>query len=102
MVFGLIEDSDGRITQFKDKPILSHLVSMGIYCMEPEVLDYVPSDVPFGFDDLVLCMLENNTRVCTFRHSGMWLDIGRVEDFQRAQESGWDDQPPAFEVVAAA
>src|ERR1700704_6527637 len=76
MDFGLIEDSNGRITKFKEKPILSHLVSMGVYCMEPEVLNYIPSGVPFGFDDLVLCMLSNNTRVCTFRHSGMWLDIG--------------------------
>jgi len=102
MDFGLIEDSDGRITKFKEKPILSHLVSMGIYCMEPEVLNYIPSGVPFGFDDLVLGMLSNNTRVCTFRHSGMWLDIGRVEDFQHAQELSWDDQPPAYEMVAAA
>jgi NDP-sugar pyrophosphorylase family protein len=101
--FGLIEDKAGRITQFKEKPILSHVVSMGVYCMEPEVLDHIPSSVPFGFDDLVLCMLEQGIQVCTFRHSGMWMDIGRVEDFQKAQDLGWDDQPPpAFEVVAAA
>jgi len=100
--FGLIEDKAGRITQFREKPILSHVVSMGVYCMEPEVLDYIPSGVPFGFDDLVLCMLDLGLPVCTFRHNGMWLDIGRVEDFQKAQELSWDDQPPAFEVVVAA
>lgn len=102
MDFGLIEDKAGRVTQFKEKPILSHLVSMGVYCMEPEVLDYVPPGVPFGFDDLVLCMMDRSVPVCTFRHHGMWLDVGRVEDFQRAQELSWDDQPPAFEMVAAA
>jgi mannose-1-phosphate guanylyltransferase len=102
MDFGLIEDSEGRIVQFKEKPILSHLVSMGIYCMEPDVLDHIPAGVPFGFDDLVLGMLEKGASVCTFRHNGMWMDIGRVEDFQHAQELSWDDQPPAFEIVAAA
>jgi NDP-sugar pyrophosphorylase family protein len=100
--FGLIEDQAGRVTQFKEKPLLSHLVSMGVYCMEPEVFDYIPSGVPFGFDDLIACMLDRGVPVSTFRHNGMWLDVGRVEDFQKAQELGWDDQPPAFEMVAAA
>jgi hypothetical protein len=31
----------------------------------------------------------------------MWMDIGRVEDFQSAQELAWDDQLPAFEIVDA-
>jgi mannose-1-phosphate guanylyltransferase len=99
--FGLIEDHAGRVKQFKEKPVLSHVVSMGIYCMEPEVLRFIPSGVPFGFDDLILCLLNRDIPVSTFRHSGMWLDVGRVEDFQKAQELGWDDQPPAFEEIAA-
>jgi mannose-1-phosphate guanylyltransferase len=89
------------VKQFKEKPVLSHVVSMGIYCMEPEVLRFIPSGVPFGFDDLILCLLNRDIPVSTFRHSGMWLDVGRVEDFQKAQELGWDDQPPAFEEIAA-
>jgi mannose-1-phosphate guanylyltransferase len=100
--FGLIEDQSGQVTQFKEKPILSHVVSMGVYCMEPEVFNYVPSGVPFGFDDLALCMLDQGVPIHTFRHNGMWLDIGRVEDFQKAQELNWEDQPPAFEMVVAA
>jgi len=35
----------------------------------------------------------------TFLHSGFWLDIGRVEDFQKAQELGWDDDAPAFDTA---
>ena len=101
MDFGIIEQGDGRITQFREKPIFSHLVSMGIYCMEPEVLDYIPHGVPFGFDDLILCMLSRGLPAFTFGHNGMWMDIGRVEDFQSAQELAWDDQPPAFEIVDA-
>jgi NDP-sugar pyrophosphorylase family protein len=100
--FGLLDDQGGRVTQFKEKPILSHVVSMGIYCMNPEVLEYIPSGVPFGFDDLILRMLERADPVGTFRHNGMWLDLGRIEDFQKAQDLSWDEQPPAFEIVAAA
>jgi mannose-1-phosphate guanylyltransferase len=101
MDFGVIEQSSGRIKQFREKPILSNLVSMGVYCMEPTIFDYIPAGVPFGFDDLILCMLGRGMPAYTFVHNGLWLDIGRVEDFQRAQELAWDDQPPAFEVMHA-
>ena len=99
MDFGVIESSDGVVTQFREKPHLRHLVSMGIYCMEPEMLDHIPSGVPFGFDDLMFRMLDLGHPVGTFLHSGFWLDIGRPEDFQKAQELGWEDGAPAFETA---
>jgi NDP-sugar pyrophosphorylase family protein len=99
MDFGVIEHSGGRITQFKEKPHYSHQVSMGVYCMEPAVLDFIPNSVPFGFDDLILSLLRKRIPAHTFVHEGMWLDIGRVEDFHTAQELTWDDQPPAFEAA---
>jgi mannose-1-phosphate guanylyltransferase len=99
MDYGVIEQGDGRIVQFREKPTVSHLVSMGIYCMEPEVLEYIPRGMPFGFDDLILCMLSRGLPAFTFPHSGLWLDIGRVEDFQSAQALPWEDQPPAIEFV---
>ena len=102
MDYGVIESPTGRVTQFREKPTLSQLVSMGIYCMEPHILDYIPSGVPFGFDDLMLAVMEHGVPVHTFGHDGLWLDVGRVQDFQQAQELNWDDQPPAFEIVAAA
>jgi NDP-sugar pyrophosphorylase family protein len=95
--FGILEDTNGRVTQFKEKPVLTHIVSTGIYCMEPSVIDLIPTGVPFGFDNLMHCMLARNMRVRTFLHSGLWLDIGRVEDFHKAQEMAWDEGSPAFE-----
>ncbi len=100
--FGIIEDDGGRVTRFQEKPILTHLVSMGVYCMEPAVLDDIAAGVPFGFDDLMFCMLGRGLPVSTFVHNGLWLDIGRVEDFQKAQELAWDEQSPAFETRAVA
>ena len=99
--FGILEHVDGRVTQFKEKPCLNHLVSMGVYCMQPDVFEHIPPRVPFGFDDLVLCLLERKAAVGAFRHDGLWLDIGRIDDFRRAQELPWDDQPPAFKTIAA-
>lgn len=97
MDFGVIEATDGRVVRFREKPSLSQIVSMGIYCMEPELLEHIPDGVPFGFDDLMVCLMAKNLPVHTFLHRGCWLDIGRVEDFQKAQELGWDEGVPAYE-----
>jgi NDP-sugar pyrophosphorylase family protein len=102
MDFGIIEIKDDRVVRFREKPHLRHLVSMGVYCMEPEILSHIPSNVPFGFDDLMFRMLDLGLPVSTFQHSGFWLDIGRLEDFQAAQELGWDDGAPAFETASLA
>jgi NDP-sugar pyrophosphorylase family protein len=100
MDFGVVDDVDGVVTRFREKPVLSNSVSMGAYCMEPDVLRYIPSGMPFGFDDLVFCMMERGVPIHTYKHQGLWLDIGRVEDFHKAQEIAWDEQAPSLEVGA--
>lgn len=97
MDFGLIESVDGRVTSFREKPSFVNQMSMGIYCMEPSVMKHIPRGVPFGFDDLAYCLLGLGERLQTYQHNGLWLDIGRVEDFQKAQSLEWDEQAPAHE-----
>lgn len=102
MDFGVIDETEGRVIDFREKPELSHLVSMGIYCMDPSVLERIPSGVPFGFDDLMFQMLDEEVQVNVFKHSGLWLDIGRVEDFLKAQDVAWDEQTPVLANSVAA
>jgi mannose-1-phosphate guanylyltransferase len=97
--FGVIDDESGVVTRFREKPIISNNVSMGAYMMEPSVLKFIPSGVPFGFDDLVFCMMERKVPVHVYKHSGVWLDIGRVEDFTNAQDIDWD-QSESFRVAS--
>jgi mannose-1-phosphate guanylyltransferase len=75
---------------------------MGIYCMDPAVLERIPAGVPFGFDDLMFQLLDEEVAVNVFKHSGLWLDIGRVEDFLKAQDVAWDEQSPALASTVAA
>jgi NDP-sugar pyrophosphorylase family protein len=83
---GVIQSSNGRIHSFEEKPALKFKVSMGVYCMEPSILKLIPKGVPFGFDNLMHAMLARDLPVHTYEHNGMWMDIGRPEDFRRAQE----------------
>lgn len=99
MDFGVIEDRQSRIICFREKPIFRQSVSMGVYCMEPQVLGHIPDGVPFGFDDLVFRMMECGEPVGTFVHSGFWLDVGREEDFRKAQDINWEGDAPAFEAA---
>jgi NDP-sugar pyrophosphorylase family protein len=50
------------------------------------VLDYVPDDRPFGFDELMLKLLKENQKINAYPFDGYWLDIGRLEDFEKANE----------------
>lgn len=83
---GVIESNSARITAFREKPTMELYASMGIYCIEPSILDLIPKNIPFGFDDLMSQMLERDLPIYMYEHDGVWMDIGREEDFMRAQE----------------
>jgi NDP-mannose synthase len=82
------DDAQATLTSFDEKPELSALVSMGIYAMEPELLELIPRGVKFDIPDLIREMLERGMKVGTLLHPGMWFDIGRHEDYEAAV-AGW-------------
>jgi len=83
---GVLTGPNGEMTGFQEKPNIKFSVSMGIYCMEPGILELIPGNVPFGFDDLMNTMLEERLPVHMYHHKGLWLDIGRESDFRDAQD----------------
>jgi NDP-sugar pyrophosphorylase family protein len=82
--FGVLHASENRLVGFEEKPKFPYLVSMGVYILNRSVLDRVPKGQKYGFDDLMLSMIANKEEVRIERHSGYWLDIGRVDDYMRA------------------
>ncbi|KAB1070764.1 sugar phosphate nucleotidyltransferase [Methylobacterium planeticum] len=98
--FGVLDGLPNACIQgFREKPHLTHFVSMGIYCLQPSVIRYIPREVPYGFDDLILRLLAHRAPVFSFQHDGFWLDIGHTDDFRKAQELSCNDLPPAFETM---
>lgn len=79
-------DAAGRVSAFTEKPTIPLTISLGAYAMDRAVLDLIPTGLPFGMDALILSMLERNLTVNTYRHDGMWLDIGTPSDLERANE----------------
>jgi NDP-mannose synthase len=74
-----------RVTGFEEKPELDYLVSMGVYVMEPRALDFIHPGERLDLPDLVQRLLEAGEPVGSFLYDGFWLDIGRHEDYERAQ-----------------
>jgi NDP-sugar pyrophosphorylase family protein len=94
--YGLLHlDEDSRVREYEEKPTISSRVSMGIYVMEPEVIELVPEGEYFDFPDLVRVLLDAGEPVGAYDHTGLWFDIGRQEDYERAINVWLEDEEHA-------
>jgi len=88
ITLGVLElDQDSNITQYKEKPRLDYLVSMGVYCCDSDILSYIPKNQQFDLPELVKQLIKENILVKAYEHNGFWLDIGRPEDYDQAQDA---------------
>ena len=86
--FGVLEtDENDRIVGFAEKPVYHFSVSMGLYVLNRRLLEIVPDDAPFGFDNLMLACVEHGRKALSYPHRGFWLDIGRPDDYEQAKEN---------------
>ncbi|MGN6370728.1 MAG: sugar phosphate nucleotidyltransferase [Phycisphaerae bacterium] len=84
---GVLEyDTERRMTAFREKPTNSYACSMGIYVYNRAIIEVIPPNVHYGFDNLMCDMLARNQAVKVYPYQGLWLDIGRHEDYQVATE----------------
>jgi NDP-sugar pyrophosphorylase family protein len=85
--FGVLEsDQADRLTHYREKPVLSYSVSMGVYVFDRNVLSWIPRDRYFDFPDLIQILLKKREQVLCYPSKDFWLDIGRHEDYEEAQK----------------
>ncbi|GAA1269981.1 nucleotidyltransferase family protein [Kitasatospora nipponensis] len=82
--FGVLTTEGGRITEFREKPSMDYRVSMGVYGVSRAALSAYTPGLPLGFDELVLDLLAAKTPPAAYEFGGYWLDIGRPDDYDRA------------------
>ena len=82
--FGVLSTAAGKVVQFTEKPTLDYRVSMGVYGVSKPTLKRYPVGQPLGFDDLILDLLAREEPPEEFGFEGFWLDIGRPDDYDRA------------------
>jgi NDP-sugar pyrophosphorylase family protein len=84
--FGVIEFDGDRMTGFLEKPTVEHHVSMGVYALARRTVQAYEKGRPLGFDELMLDLLARGARLRAYRYHGYWLDIGRPDDYEQANE----------------
>lgn len=86
--FGVLRyGTDGRLSEFQEKPSYDFDVSMGIYCIGRSVIEGLPKGMKYGFDNLMLDGLKNRQDIDIRPFNGYWLDIGRPDDYEYADEN---------------
>lgn len=88
-------DSEGLVTGYREKPIFEFSVSMGIYVLDPRVLQFIQHGVAMDLPTLVRTLIAEGERVVAYPFSGVWLDIGRSDDYAEAQRR-FKEEPGRF------
>lgn len=85
--FGNIFFEGDYITEIQEKPNIIMYVVAGIYLMSPGVLSLIPDRTYFGIDTLIKTMLKSGLPVAKYDLKEYWLDIGRLNDYEEAQNA---------------
>jgi dTDP-glucose pyrophosphorylase/mRNA-degrading endonuclease RelE of RelBE toxin-antitoxin system len=83
--YAVLETTNGHIMSFKEKPTYTYYSNGGIYLMKKTVLDYLPKNKHFNATDLMEKLISEKKKIVSYPLLGYWLDVGKHEDFEKAQ-----------------
>ncbi|TGN07998.1 nucleotidyltransferase family protein [Leptospira ilyithenensis] len=83
--YGVVNVEEYKIKGIEEKPIHKFFVNAGIYVLAPEVLDFIKPDTFFDMPTLFENLLAVDHPVSAYPLREYWLDVGRLEEFERAQ-----------------
>lgn len=85
--YAVLEVADGvEVKSLKEKPRYTYYSNAGIYIIKKEILKMIPENQFYDITDLMERVLEMNLKLVTYPINGYWLDVGKHEDFKKAQE----------------
>lgn len=105
--YGIIKvDKENRVIGFIEKPswsqAVSNLANTGVYIINPECLELIPSGKRFDFaGDLFPLMLQKNMPIYCYHTSDYWCDVGNIEAYLKCQRDVLDGKIKAPSGCAA-
>jgi mannose-1-phosphate guanylyltransferase len=85
--YGLVEtDAAGNIRRFLEKPkpeeITTNNINAGIYVLEPDTFDRIPSEVSWSIERSYFpSLVERHETFVAYIYKGYWIDIGTPEKY---------------------
>jgi dTDP-glucose pyrophosphorylase/CBS domain-containing protein len=84
--YGVVQSEGVYVRELQEKPLYTFFVNAGIYLLEPAAHQVIPASEHYDMTDLIARLLEQGRNVVNFPIIEYWLDIGRPEDYRRAEE----------------
>jgi dTDP-glucose pyrophosphorylase len=81
-----VEENNNIVQSLKEKPRYTYYSNAGIYLLKKNTLSYIPDDEIFDSTDLMEKLIKNGKKIITYPILGYWLDIGKLDDYKKAQE----------------
>lgn len=78
-------DDDRKVNAFKEKPTYTYYSNAGIYLLKKELLSLINKGGKFDATDFMNAVIDNDHKLISFPIRGYWLDIGKHDDFNKAQ-----------------
>jgi dTDP-glucose pyrophosphorylase len=79
-------ERENEVRALAEKPTYTYYSNAGIYLMKRDVLQYIPKDCCYNMTDLIDTLMKNGHKVISYPIRGYWLDIGKMNDYVKAQE----------------
>src|SRR5690606_8686425 len=84
--YGVVDIEGYQIRSFQEKPTHNHYINAGVYLIEPEVIDFLEKNKPCTMPDLFERIKAHNQPTYAFPIREYWLDVGRMEDYQKVND----------------
>lgn len=84
--YGVINANGKIVNGVKEKPTINYLISAGVYCLNTNVLEYIPKDTYFEITDLINICAEKGLKLGNYKIKEYWMDIGKIEDYNQVNE----------------
>jgi dTDP-glucose pyrophosphorylase/predicted transcriptional regulator len=83
--YGVVLAEGEQVVGVSEKPTMTWLINAGMVLLSPQVQRLIPEGEPHDMPDLIKSVLREGGRVVCFPVREYWLDIGRLDDYERAQ-----------------
>ncbi len=84
--YGIFELTGRDIQGVKEKPTYNYYANAGIYLIKKKLFDLIPDGVFYNATDFIDTLIAKHHKVIRYPLTGYWIDIGKPEDYQKAQE----------------
>lgn len=84
--YGVLNIDESCVTALEEKPVVNYLVNGGIYVLNPDIVSAIQENEYFDITQLIELLINKRYKVGSFPITDYWMDIGKVEDYYRANE----------------